>query len=270
MGGMNAFSLVIYDPFLTISSSNGQQCRVTGNTLKDTGHTTALPDIYCKTRWREIVTQVPLGIIWGYFYAFSASHVDVKLLDPKRRNLWAEIMIGRYSLGHWRKIRSQACVITIIKEMIRYVIEGQNVIFMEQLSQRPSARLGGGGGRKRGNCPNDFDLPMHEARAGYLEAWWLCPKSGKAAPLAPWALLFRLRRLQRLLTGPWECLSYLVTFHNGIFFPWKVIGLGQLVNIFWPHLFVKREMKDGILGLSQGPWEPLGLGCSWCYCELER
>lgn len=142
---MNAFSLVIYDPFLTISSSNGQQCRVTGNTLKDTGHTTALPDIYCKTRWREIVTQVPLGIIWGYFIAFSASHVDVKLLDPKRRNLWAEIMIGRYSLGPWRKIRSQACVITIIKEMIRDVIEGQNVIFMEQLSQRPSARLGGWG-----------------------------------------------------------------------------------------------------------------------------
>lgn len=152
MGGMNAFSLVIYGPFLTVSSSNGQQWRVTGNTLKDTGHTTAPWHIF-KTKWREIVTQVPLGIIWGYFTAFSASHVDVKLLDPKRRYLWAEIMIGRYSLGHWRKIRSQACVITIIKEMIRDVIEGQKCNIYGAAISKTFCQTQGQGWEGKGKLP---------------------------------------------------------------------------------------------------------------------
>lgn len=59
------------------------------------------------------------------------------------------------------------------------------------------------------------------------------------------------------------------------FFPWKVIGLGKLLNIFWPHLFVEREMKDDILALSQGPWESVGIGCtmllwSWTLTKLEN
>lgn len=55
-------------------------------------------------------------------------------------------------------------MITIIKEMVRDIIEGQNVVFLEQLSQRPSARLGGGVGRERENCPDDIDLAMHKGK----------------------------------------------------------------------------------------------------------
>lgn len=266
---MNAFSLVIYDPFLTISSSNGQQCRVTGNTLKDTGHTTALPDIYCKTRWREIVTQVPLGIIWGYFYAFSASHVDVKLLDPKRRNLWAEIMIGRYSLGHWRKIMSQVC--------------DYNHKRNDQICNwRPECNIHGAAISKtfcqtrgrvwegKGKLPK-WLWPAYAWGKSWL-SWRLMVVSKKWKSRSPCSLSSSVQIKKASKATNWALRMSFLSFNisQWIFFSWKVIGLGQLFNIFWPHLFVKREMKDGILGLSQGPWEPLGLGCSWCYCELER
>lgn len=62
-------------------------------------------------------------------------------------------------------------MITIIKEMIRDVIEGQNVIFLEQLSLRPSARLGGGGvGGKEETAPMTLTCLCRRQELALLKA----------------------------------------------------------------------------------------------------